>query len=206
MIITNNCLGGYIYKHNELQYDNPFIWTRIYINSFINLVKNYKDIDFQNFELLENNDLIEKYNPYIGKHQFSINLKPDIRIIFQHIKYDAAAKEPIIKRFNEFTGDIFSRYTYKIVYETYLRRLKRFDTNKKTLFVFMHDAPQFDDNEVLELLNTAEKSSQQMIFFTEDEMYKSLKFNNVTVIVIDRKNFEQIYIAKTYNDLFKDYL
>ena len=206
MIITNNCLGGYIYKYNKLQYDNPFIWTRLYIMSFANLINYYDKTNFEDFEILLNDDLIDTHKPYIREHQCSISLKNNIRILYNHIKYDACAITPIVKRFNEFTGDIFCRYTYKCVFDTYVRRLQRFDKNEKPLFVFMHDAPQFDDSGVLTLLNTVENNSYKMIFFTEDEKYRYLKLNNTLIVNVDKNNFNQLYIAKTYNNLFKNYL
>lgn len=51
-IITNNCLGGFIYRDIlKTEYQNPFIWTYIKTNEFIFLCENYNKINFHNYEL-----------------------------------------------------------------------------------------------------------------------------------------------------------
>ena len=48
-IITNNCLGGFIYRDIlKTEYQNPFIWTGIEIEKFIDFVDNFDKIDFTN--------------------------------------------------------------------------------------------------------------------------------------------------------------
>lgn len=50
-IISNNCLGGFFYKFNNIQFNNPFIWSAILTDSMYYLIKNYDTINFNNFEL-----------------------------------------------------------------------------------------------------------------------------------------------------------
>ncbi len=186
MIITNNCLGGYIYKINNKVYDNPFIWSRLFVNSFNNLIKNFNELNFNNFQLKSTDDLLNTYNNLLP-HQFSIIIN-DIRIIYRHIKYDANANEPIIKKINNFTGDMYSKFPYKIVYDNYVRRLKRFNKNDKCLFVFMNDAPQYDnDIELNQLLRTVGNSTHNLILFTEPGHKLDNKFKNVSIIEIEKK-------------------
>lgn len=45
--ISNNCLGGNLYKHVfKSEYTSPFIWSRITNPEFIFLLDNFKTIDF----------------------------------------------------------------------------------------------------------------------------------------------------------------
>lgn len=51
-IISNNCLGGYIYRDSlKQEYSTPFIWCKIKEDSFIPLTENLYKIDFTNYEL-----------------------------------------------------------------------------------------------------------------------------------------------------------
>lgn len=66
-LICNSCVGGFIYK-NELksQFKNPFIWNIIDFNSMLYLVKNYENVNFNNYELIKDNKW--NFNLIIDKH------------------------------------------------------------------------------------------------------------------------------------------
>lgn len=50
-IISNNCIGGYIYTETKTMYNNPFMWTNILTPEFVNLVNSYNNIDFLNYNI-----------------------------------------------------------------------------------------------------------------------------------------------------------
>jgi len=45
-IISNNCLGGFIYKDFlQIKYENPFIFSLMDYDDFLYLLENYETID-----------------------------------------------------------------------------------------------------------------------------------------------------------------
>lgn len=50
-IISNNCVGARLYQLQNKQFNNPFMWSSIYIKDFIDLAKNWNNINFNDIEL-----------------------------------------------------------------------------------------------------------------------------------------------------------
>ena len=43
-LISNTCIGAYLYKLLNLKFENPFCWSVIDFNSMYYLIKNYEKI------------------------------------------------------------------------------------------------------------------------------------------------------------------
>ena len=54
-IISNNCVGGFLYNIKKEKYKNPFIWMRVTGESLKHLILDYDKIDFTNYELTKDN-------------------------------------------------------------------------------------------------------------------------------------------------------
>ena len=50
-LIANNCVGARIYERSCVQFNNPFTWCVIKFNDYINLIKNFNNIDFYNIKV-----------------------------------------------------------------------------------------------------------------------------------------------------------
>ena len=89
-VLSNNCLGGFIYRdilHSE--YKNPFIWTFIEINSFIDFVDKFKTINF-------NNVIIDKEGKEY-KNNFITVIDDKYRFRNGHIIFSKKDKTPRIQ-------------------------------------------------------------------------------------------------------------
>lgn len=82
-IISNNCVGGFLYNLKHEKYNNPFIWMRITGESLKHLILNYDDINFSNYELKKDNNW-----------NFSIIVDDCIEIHYSHYKFDASYNTP----------------------------------------------------------------------------------------------------------------
>jgi len=51
-IISNNCLGAYTYNLLGLKYTSPFIWSQTFLYDILKIVKDAKDLNFQNINLV----------------------------------------------------------------------------------------------------------------------------------------------------------
>lgn len=50
-VICSSCVGARIYEYYKKQFNNPFIWCLIDGNNFINLIKEYNNINFSEFSI-----------------------------------------------------------------------------------------------------------------------------------------------------------
>lgn len=165
-IICNSCVGGFIYK-NELKcpFQNPFIWNIIDFNSMLYLVKNYNNINFNNFDLVKD----KNWN-------FSIIIDKHITIQYVHYKFDAKANKPYIKYI-----DYYSNKVWEYIVQKYVERKNRMLASKeKPLFLF---ANWFDKKE------TALSYNQLKIL---DNLHKDNIICAVDKIYPEFKNIKQI--------------
>ena len=56
-LITNSCLGGFMYRYTNERFNNPFIWCNITIDDFIKLAESYDSFDFKNISAKIDNAL-----------------------------------------------------------------------------------------------------------------------------------------------------
>ena len=147
-IIANSCVGGFIYK-NELKcsFKNPFIWNIIDFNSMFYLVKNYENVNFNNYELIKDNKW--NFNLIIDKH---------ITIQYVHYKFDPKANKPYVKYI-----DYYSNKVWEYIVEKYEERMKRMLLENSTpTFIFANWFNVKDTNlnyEQLKILNSLNKDN-----------------------------------------------
>ena len=155
-IITNNCVGGFVYKEllNE-PYNNPFIWTRIPGESFLELVDNFDNIDFNDFVLGKVGEGLS--------NNFKITIQNKIDILYTHYHFDAKCKEIVFagKRKN----DIKYNKIWEYIYETYVKRSKRINKNDKK-FIIWYDPKNFFPDSVYKLPNICKKHKYKCLIFS----------------------------------------
>lgn len=119
-LISNNCLSGHLYKDCfKKEYNNPFIWTVINFENMLKLIKNFDNINFNNYELIKD----ENWN-------FSIIIDNLVKINYVHCKFDPRFKKP-----TKIGPDIFYNEIWKYIVLKYEERLKRMkQLNEKPIF------------------------------------------------------------------------
>ena len=119
LIISNNCISGFLQRDYFKQaYNNPFIWTTIEPNDFINLVLNFDSINFKKFELFKDKDW-----------NFFLNIDNCFDVRFTHYKFNANTSKLTIGGPNK--NDIFYNKIWEYIVEKYTSRLNRMLTVKE---------------------------------------------------------------------------
>lgn len=166
-IISNSCVGGFIYK-NELKcsFQNPFIWSLIDFNSMLYLIKNFNSINFNNFELIKD----ENYN-------FSIIIDKHIKVQYIHYKYDKNAIKPYTQHINYYSNNIG-----EYIVQKYVERKNRMLNNKeKTIYIFGNLYDVKDTNlsyNHLKILNDLHKDN---IICAVDKIYTEFNYIKQTL-------------------------
>lgn len=163
-IITNNCLGGFIYRDIlKSEYQNPFIWTYIKTNEFIFLCENYNKINFHNYELGKKGNT---------KNNLFIKIDNKIDLDFHHIWFDETCLIPTIKE--SINGcDIHYNKPWEYIIEKYEKRLNRMD-NKK--FYFYFDNGLEDISNLEHLINICENQKVFGMIISHRIKYRDSKY------------------------------
>lgn len=122
-IITDSCLGGFLYRDIlKENYKNPFIWTRIGINEFIDFVDNFENIDFTNV-------MIDKDGP--GLTNFKTIIDDKYTFTNRHIIFSKNDIIPRVNYDNIHTDwvNVYYNKPWEYILEKYNNRVKRMDKN-----------------------------------------------------------------------------
>ena len=116
-IISNNCCGAFYYDQNNMKQLNPFRYCWFDVKSVYNIVFNYENINFRNYELQKDNNW-----------NFYINIDNKVKLNLIHHKFDSTAITPYKKG-----DDIFYSKIWEYIIEKYEMRLNRM--TEKPLFI-----------------------------------------------------------------------
>ena len=120
-VIATNCSGGWLYRFNKQQFNNPFIWMVTPYTSIKYMLEHFKDINWDNFDLEKS-----KLRP----NTFVIKVDNNIDIHYVHYKFDPKAntiitKNKIDSKGNIWDGDILYNHIWEYIVEKYQDRTKR---------------------------------------------------------------------------------
>lgn len=166
-LISQNCLNGNLYSLLHEQYGNPFMWTVIDFNSMLYLIQNWNTINFNNYELVKD----DNWN-------FSIIIEGNVKIQYVHYKLDAKYKVPQ----KTGPGDIRYYKIWEFIIKKYEERLRRMQKqNIKPLFCIcnfntiykdavytenqLQELEKFDNVKVLRGFETKEPSESAIAFY-----------------------------------------
>lgn len=190
-LIGNSCIASWITtKLLNQAFINPFTWCIMDFESSYNLVKNWENINFNNYELVKDNNW-----------NFSIIIDKIIKVQYVHYHFDKNANSIISKN-----NDIFYNKIWEYIIDKYVQRINRM-LELKIEPVFMFACAKDADNKrssftiqqqkMLEELNTKYKiilSFDNMIQsknFTCIEQNKNFKFNDIEMAayIFNKLNF-----------------
>lgn len=137
-IVSNNCLGGELYRYFNKNFDNPFIWNIIPKQDFDRLIKNWKDLDLLNFDIVP----IETGN---GNFYFDFILDGNINVYFVHHLFNYELnKSSQIKRV--YGSDYLGGYetVLNLVEKNWIERTKRFMNLKLPPIFLYYERPPRD--------------------------------------------------------------
>jgi len=186
-IISNNCLGGYVYRDIlKEEYQNPFIWTRLDNIDFINLLENFDTLNFKNIELFKESDKLEK---------FRLKIDNKIKLQFNHYLFDSNYNKPTIIGI-----DVHYNKIWEYIANVYLRRLNRMQ--KEIDFIFIEDNGTYNIDRIISITQT--RNIKTFIITNK----KPKLFSNTLVIVphIKYKEFQAHFYKEYYKNEIKDFL
>lgn len=131
-LIGNCCVSAFIYELNNIQFNNPFIWSFINPQSYKNIILNYNSIPTSKISLSEvsNND----------RTYYRVRISPDIDIDYIHYIYSPNHSTPVSDGRN-----VLYRYAYKYTVDKYIKRLNRMITSRiLPSFLILDGLPECD--------------------------------------------------------------
>lgn len=163
-IITNNCLYGFFCKQRKLQYQNPFVWNLINSKDFERLIRYYDELDFEDVEIKANKDIHDGYgSPMVNLYSCSIYLKHNIRIQFNHYKYDPKCLTPKVA-----TPDVFYYRNFEYCWDKWHERASRI--SEAPIFVYHWGDVGFNTFEdIINIINTAKEKSKKLLIISADK-------------------------------------
>ena len=156
-IISNNCLGGFVYKEVlQTQYSNPLIW-HAFVNpqEYSSFIKDFDKLNFENIMLSKDSDGL--------KNNFIIDIDEKYKIFQHHMFFDANATVPTV--FGPNGNDIKYNHIWEYIVNNFIRRTERMKKEKNILVLF------YDPYDKIE-------KHQQIVDAIADKKYKGLIFSN----------------------------
>lgn len=186
-IITNNCLGGYIYRDIlKEEYQNPFIWVRLDNIDLIKLLENYETLNFKNIEIFKESKKLEN---------FCLKIDDVVKIKCSHYVFDSKYNTPTI-----IGVDVHYNKIWEYIIDIYLKRLKRMQ--KEINYVFIEDDGTYNIDKILSIL----QEKKIKTFIITNKKHKFLSENLVIVPHIKYKETEPHFYKEYYRNEIKEFL
>ena len=183
-LIGNNCLASRIYKINNIQFNNPFIWCSIKFSDFIEIIKNFNNINFNNIEV--------KFNECKRTNNLSPVIRCDNLFDVHYIHYieDEKCITPIHKP-SKGQVDLFYYDILSYAKNKWFERLNRM--SEKPIFIYSFNYRY----KTLESYNNASEQDIQTYKNQVKQLYDISKEFNQKIYVIIHKNI----VYDEYKDL-----
>lgn len=119
-IISNSCIYAILCRdHWKCQYGNPFCWNYIDTENMYNLIKNFDNINWFNYELVKDKDW-----------NFSIIIDNKVKVNYVHYKFNKNEKE-----LTKHGSNLSNNHIWEYIVEEYEKRVKRMlEKKRKTYF------------------------------------------------------------------------
>ena len=165
-IITNNCLGGFIYRDIfKCKYQNPFIWTLFEINDFIDFINNFEKINFNNITIDKNG--IDLNNNFITVIDNKYRLKNP------HIKFDKNFDKPT--KSTKYPWYIYYNKPWEYIFEKYNKRLALMKGKPK----FLIYEPEITEKQIEKLIDICEKHKYKCCIITNKNVIETKYINKI---------------------------
>lgn len=198
-VIANDCVGGELYRLCGEEFKSPFMWTVLPIKDFIELYKNYDNIDFKNITYNQTP------NYYFSWYMSSLNIDNKVNLYFPH-----HAK---IERYDEFTkfepiaGQSMCGWNKmdEYIIEHYNKRVDRMV--EKPCFIYSQE--NRNSEEELRTLLDLTKNGYHLVFVTSSEkLIEEYNKNNSNIRFVYKKQneIEQKIQASVIKNNFIDFV
>lgn len=190
-IICNNCVGARIYQQLRIAYNNPFIWCRIYYDSFRKIITNYNNINFTNFYF------DDTYTKDGCKNHIIID--NDIELNYTHYIQNSKYNTPT----NVGGLDIYYNNIKKYTIEKYEKRISRLTHEKNICILCDYKNGKLTIDNILDFLNL---NIDDVKILVTNRKY-DLNYNKTNVLITKETNTKNIanLILQKYKNIFVDF-
>jgi len=196
-LISNTCLSALLTKDSiKQEYENPFCWNVIDFNSMYYLIKNFENINFNNFDLTKD----DKWN-------FTLVIDNNIKVKYVHYLFDKNAKQIITKGPNVYYCKI-----WEYIIKKYIERTERMlKIQNKPIFIIgsIHHLKDhsYTENEILKICKICTEKGYKCIIANKNFDF-STKYPNIKFIKTKStdKQFGNGGFAKEIYPQIKEYL
>lgn len=193
-LISNCCVGGFLYEINNEQFSNPFIWTMTNSDSFIYLLENYDNINWDNIEF-------DKFKRSDGKLCYSIIVDSKLRINYTH--YLQGKKDDHEKKVGR---DIYDWRAYEYTYKKYEQRKQRMlDKKEAPFFVILAEMKGKYDYNLNNLIRICQSNIKyKTIIITSFDELKKYENDNLKIIIDKHPKNEKGWFTKDFANLYNN--
>lgn len=214
-LICNNCFTGFFQKKNNLRYETPFVWNRINPKDFIYLMEHFDTINFNDIELKCNKDVKRYKELSVNMKSFCIIIENEVFVFYNHYKYRAEAKTPVIE-----TPDVYYYRNFEYTLNKYNERLKRMDKTKTPIFIYHSNTTNranesenwklIDKKEDLEkMIDIANKKKYKFIAITQFQELENFNSDNILILYLpttDKTYWSFPKMVDKYNDEILEFI
>lgn len=206
-IIANTCIGARLYQLNKSVYTNPFMWSIVDADSMIKLIKNYKNMNFDNYELSKSDYYNRtpfyrnQYNTELSNPLFIFKITIDdlVDLHFVHYRFNACKNVPTVNGVN-----VESNKIWEYVVEKYSSRIKRMlANNEHPKFVITVLESDYTLEKQQEIANLDTEYKTIMLCDNPDDIHTDN--SNILIKKIIRPYGTCMNLAKTYNDVILNF-
>lgn len=193
-IISNTCVGAALMRDClKIPYCNPFCWMTLDYESMYYLIENFKDINFDNYELYKNKNW-----------HFYIKIDDKVRISYPHYKFGPSYKKITVKGV-----DVWYCKIWEYINEKYIERTKRMKLEKDVIFILatIHPCQFYTAEQVKSICELCTKKGYKLIV-ANDNFDFSKEFPSVKFIKTkhSEKDFNNVGFAKEIYPQIKEKL
>lgn len=189
-VISNNCCGGWLYTHNKMEYNNPFMWSITQYDSIMYLLQHFYEINWANIKLSESPLRNKTYQICVDKH---------VAIHYIHCLFNKDKSKPT-KIFRPTIGnDIDYSLIWEYVYDKYITRVKRMiHTAEEPIFLLSPDASSctWSNDQIKALLGT--KTCFKCILITTNLDISTKNDNFMIIHVPEYPSHSQVILSNLH--------
>ena len=198
VVIANDCVGGELYRLCDEEFKSPFMWTVLPIKDFIELYKNYDNINFKNITYNQTP------NYYFSWYMSSLNIDNKVNVYFPH--HAKIENNKVFSKFEPVKGQSMCGWDRmdEYIVEHYNRRVDRMV--EKPCFIYSQENRNSED-ELVELLELA-NNGYHLIFITSNKELIS-KYNNcdnIRFLYKEKNEIVQKIQAEAIKNNFMDFV
>ena len=193
-LITNCCLGAFVYEQLNKEFNNPFMWCAINTDSFIYLLEHYDKTNFNDVEF-------DRYTREDGVRCYSLIIENNCRLNYTHyLQGGINDHEKIIGK------DIYDYRAYEYCFNKYKTRLARMLENKEPpVFVVLGELVGKYDYNLENLKRICEaKTSHKLLIITSFEELKQYENDRIKIIIDKHPKNEKGCFTEHYAKLYAE--